>query len=68
MAQVLIRRTGCSAALAVLYVAVVQLLLSAGKIDFAVRVDCTAAHRLPIAEVRLNPRIPLPVQYHPYPL
>lgn len=53
--EVLIRRTGCSAALAVLFAAVMQQLLGAGRIDFAVRVDCTAAHRLPVAQVRSKP-------------
>ena len=49
--EMLIRHTGCSAALAVLYASVMQLLLSAGKIEFAVRVDCTAADQLPTAQV-----------------
>ena len=50
--ETLVRRTGIAAALGVLYVALVQSLLQNGKIDFAVRVDCTAPGRLPRAEVR----------------
>ena len=57
--EVLIRRTGCAAALAVLLVAMVQRLLGAGAIAFAVRVDCRAADQLPQAHVRVTATIML---------
>jgi len=50
--EVLVRRVGCAAALAVVFADVMQRLLAAGAVDFAVRIDCSDLAALPTAEVR----------------
>ena len=52
--EVLIRRVGCSAALAVVYADVMQRLLATGALDFAVRIDCSDYGALPKSEVGLT--------------
>mmetsp|Transcript_19795 Transcript_19795/g.59797 ORF Transcript_19795/g.59797 Transcript_19795/m.59797 type:complete len:513 (+) Transcript_19795:154-1692(+) len=49
--EVLIRRVGCSAALAVIYGDVMQRLLVMGALNFGVRVECRDLNVLPTAEV-----------------
>lgn len=50
--EVLIRRVGCAAALAVIEADILQRLLAAGAVDFAVRIDCSDLGKLPVPEVR----------------
>ena len=50
--EVLIRRVGCSAGLAVIYSDVMRRLLMLGALDFGVRVECRNLSVLPTAEVR----------------
>ncbi len=50
--EVLIRRVGCSAGLAVIYGDVMRRLLLLGALDFGVRVECRNLSVLPTAEVR----------------
>lgn len=52
--EVLIRRVGCSAALAVIYGDVMQRLLVMGALNFGVRVECRDLNVLPTAEVRFH--------------
>lgn len=57
--EVMVRRVGCAAALAVVFADVMQRLLAAGAVDFAVRVDCSDLAALPSAEARPDPRRPV---------
>lgn len=52
--EVLVRRVGCAAALAVIEADVMQRLLAAGAVDFAVRIDCSDLGALPATEVGLR--------------
>jgi hypothetical protein len=49
--EVLIRRVGCAAALAVIEADILQRLLAQGALDFAVRIDCSDLAALPTPEV-----------------
>ncbi len=51
--EVLIRRVGCSAALAVIYGDVMRRLLLLGALNFGVRVECSNLNVLPTAEVKV---------------
>jgi hypothetical protein len=50
--EVLIRRVGCTAALAVVYGEVMRQLLTRGALSHAVRVECRDLSVLPTAEAR----------------
>lgn len=52
--EVLIRRVGCTAALAVVYGEVMRQLLTSGALSYGVRVECRDLSALPTAEVLPN--------------